>query len=451
MINERAMRLPARSSVPGVEWPPIPDPDTAVLTALVAGLAVTEWWSTDELARHQRRQLAVVMRHAATTTPFYADRLREAGDDWTRVPIATRDDLVAAGDALQSRACPPHHGRVDTVLTSRTSGEPVRVSTTGMLATFWAAITLRDHAWHQRDLDAKLAAIRYTGDQAAAPDGIHAVGWGMATAPFAPAAPLAVLSVAATTDEHVAWLLREAPDYLLVYPTVLEAILRRLAATGARLPSLREVRTISEALSPDTRALCREVLGVPLVDTYSAQEVGYIALQCPAHAHYHVQAERLIVEILDDADRPCAPGAIGRVVVTDLHNFATPIIRYDLGDYAEVGGACPCGRGLPVLTRILGRRRGMLTYPDGRTAWPVFTAACRRAARYREIQLVQDSVTALRLRVVPDGPLDAAERAALADALRACLDHPFAVEIEVVTSLGRTAAGKLEEFVSRLG
>jgi phenylacetate-CoA ligase len=442
------MRLPARSSVPGIEWPPIPDPDTAMLTALVGQLAVTEWWSADELARHQRRQLAVVVRHAAATAPFYAERLRDAAGDWTRVPIATRDDLVAAGDALASRACPPHHGRVDTVTSSRTTGEPVRVQTTGLLATLWAAITLRDHAWHRRDLDAKLAAIRYTGDQAGAPDGVHAAGWGPATAAFAPAAPLAVLSVAATTDEHVAWLVREAPAYLLVYPTALEAILRRLIATGTRLPSVREVRTISEALAPDTRALCREVLGVPLVDTYSAQEVGYIALQCPDHAHYHVQAERLLVEILDDAGRPCPPGAIGRVVVTDLHNFATPIIRYDLGDYAEVGGACPCGRGLPVLTRILGRRRGMLSYPDGRTVWPVFTAACRRAARYREIQLVQDSPTTLRLRVVPDGELDAAARAALADALRDCLGHPFSVEIDVVPALGRTPAGKLEEFVS---
>jgi phenylacetate-CoA ligase len=189
---------------------------------------------------------------------------------------------------------------------------------------------------------------------------------------------------------------------------------------------------------------------VPLVDTYSAQEVGYIALQCPEQPHYHVQSERILVEILADDGTPCRPGEIGRVVVTDLHNFATPIIRYDLGDQAEVGAPCPCGRGLPVLARIVGRRRGMLAYPDGRTAWPVFTVACRDAARFREIQLVQDRIDAIRLRVVPEEPLSAADRAALTAALHAALGHPFAVEIEVVDRLSRSPAGKLEEFVSHV-
>jgi phenylacetate-CoA ligase len=52
------------------------------------------------------------------------------------------------------------------------------------------------------------------------------------------------------------------------------------------------------------------------------------------------------------------------VVVTTLHNFATPLIRYDIGDYAAIGEPCTCGRGLPVLTRILGRVRNMLALPN---------------------------------------------------------------------------------------
>jgi len=243
---------------------------------------------------------------------------------------------------------------------------------------------------------------------------------------------------------------RTDPTYLVIYPSALDAVVHALAARGLRLPALRQVRTISEALAPATRAACAEVLGVPVVDTYSAEEVGYIALQCPDHPHYHVVAERLRVEILDDADRPCPIGATGRVVVTDLHNLATPVIRYDLGDLATVGAPCPCGRGLPVLTRIVGRRRGLLRYPDGRVTWPVFTVACRQAARYRELQLVQDTLDQLRLRVVADAPLTDADRAALTAALRGALGHPFAVAIEEVAALGRSPAGKLEEFVSHV-
>jgi phenylacetate-coenzyme A ligase PaaK-like adenylate-forming protein len=61
------------------------------------------------------------------------------------------------------------------------------------------------------------------------------------------------------------------------------------------------------------------------------------------------------VEVLDEEGRPCAPGETGRVVATSLNNFAMPLIRYETGDTAEVGAPCPCGRGLPVLTRIMGR------------------------------------------------------------------------------------------------
>jgi phenylacetate-CoA ligase len=269
---------------------------------------------------------------------------------------------------------------------------------------------------------------------------------------------MAVLSLASTTAEQVAWLRAVAPTYLITYPSALHAILAMLARDGRGLPTLREVRTVGETLSPATRGLCRDVLDLPIVDAYSAQEVGYVALQCPDAApdddpdgvRYHVQAERLLVEVLRDDGAPCAPGEIGRVVVTDLHNFATPLLRYELGDYAEVGPPCRCGRGLPVLRRIVGRTRNMLVYPDGRTVWPTFTIACRAASPYDAIQLVQERPDALRLRVVPDPAAGPVDHPALIAALRQCFGYPFAVTIEEVAALGRTPAGKLEEFISTL-
>ncbi|HVK78329.1 MAG TPA: hypothetical protein VM734_33720, partial [Kofleriaceae bacterium] len=94
----------------------------------------------------------------------------------------------------------------------------------------------------------------------------------------------------------------------------------------------------------------------------------------------------------------------------------------------------------------------MLVYPDGRTLWPAFTIACRAAAPYRELQLVQDTVDTLRLRVVPvaETPLTDAHSAALTAALHATLGRDFTISIEVVDELGRSPAGKLEEFVSRV-
>jgi phenylacetate-CoA ligase len=432
-------------SIHGIAWPVVSDLTDASLLALDAQLAKTEWLPPDELARLQRTQLSAILAHAAASVPHYRGI---DPTDFASVPIMSRAAIIGAGGDLLSRAYPATHGMPEEVMTSRTSGQAVTVRSTGVLTILWDALTLRDHRWHRRDLAAPHGAIRYTGGKLAAPpDGIRQRGWGRATATLAPDASMAVLSLASTTDEQVAWLRRERPTYLITYPSALHAILRRLSIDKIEIPTIRQVRTVGELLSPATRGLCRDVLDAPIVDLYSAQEVGYIALQCPDHEHYHVQSERLIVEILRDDDTPCTPGEIGRVVVTDLHNFATPILRYDIGDYAVLGDRCPCGRTLPVLTRIVGRSRNMLVYPDGRTVWPAFTVACREAARYDEIQLIQRRADTLCLRVVPDGELD---RSALVAALRVALGYPFEVEIEVVDAIGRTPAGKLEEFVSHV-
>ena len=111
-------------------------------------------------------------------------------------------------------------------------------------------------------------------------------------------------------------------------------------------------------------------LGVTVWETYSCEEIGNIATSCPNGEALHVVAESVLVELLDDDDQPCEEGAIGRVVVTDLHNFATPLVRYDLGDFAQVVPRCPCGRGLPTIGRVVGREANRLRRPDGTYSWP---------------------------------------------------------------------------------
>jgi phenylacetate-CoA ligase len=123
------------------------------------------------------------------------------------------------------------------------------------------------------------------------------------------------------------------------------------------LPSLSIIRTLGETLQPRIRERALAAFPVRLEDNYSAQEAGIVALQCPDSALYHTMGESLIVEVIGEDGHACREGEVGRVVLSDLHNFATPLIRYELGDHAEAGGACSCGRGLPTLKRVLGHAR----------------------------------------------------------------------------------------------
>jgi phenylacetate-CoA ligase len=172
----------------------------------------------------------------------------------------------------------------------------------------------------------------------------------------------------------------ENPEYLITVTSNARALARYCGEHGMRPRNLRQVRTYGETLHADIRAICKAAWDVPVIDIYSCAEGGYLALQCPDHEHYHVQAEGVWLEVLDEKGRPCASGEIGRVVITPLHNFAMPLVRYDIGDYARVGPPCVCGRGLPVITEVMGKTRHMLRLPDGNVRFPRFGEA-----RFHEI------------------------------------------------------------------
>jgi len=443
-----------RSDLPHMVWPAVPNDAGALALALQFQLEQTQWWPTAELERHQMRQLQLLLRHAHDTLPFWRDRLGACGfradreftpDMFRSLPLLTRADVQTQGDALLSRGLPPAHGALAQGKTSGSTGMPIVYYGTALTQLFWRAFSLRDHFWHRRDFSGKLAAIRLH-----VPEAERSV-WGAATSGVMNTGPFASLSVTADIEYQLAWLERQNPEYLLSLPSNLNELARRSLERGIRLPRLREVRAVGEALADGTRALVRDAWGVGLTDIYSAQETGYIALQCPDHEHYHVQGEGAIVEIVADDGTPCQPGEIGRVVITPLHNFAMPLVRYQIGDFAEAGAPCDCGRGLPVIRKIHGRVRNMLTLPNGRKNWPSFGNLLKSAGgKIRQYQCVQCSLERIDVRLVVSGPLTPEEESSLRATLRQSLGYPFELNLVYCDSIARAASGKFEEFRSEL-
>lgn len=461
MTKISAFAPPCQSAVPGLIWPGLPHPRAQQILVLLQQFEQSQYWPSDFLRTQQFRQASTLLAHAVDSVPFYRDRLAAAGyrrdgaltaDTWARIPLLRRTDIQTAGEALRSTALPAAHGRTYSVATSGSTGKPIVSLGTSLMQLFWDAFTLRDHLWHRRDFSGKLAAIRaFPTGEAVYPEGRSRRGWGRAVGSLYRSGPSAGLSIASKTEQQAEWLQRQQPDYLLTYPSALEALARHCRDHGISLDRLREVRTLSEVVSPRLRDLCREVWNVKLVDTYSAQEVGVIALQCPTGDHYHVQSEGVLVEVLDEDGRACPPGAIGRLVVTSLHNFAMPFIRYEIGDYAEVGGACACGRQLPVLRRVVGRVRNMMTLPDGGEAWPLIgDMFYRDIAPIRQFQIVQTSSTRLEMSIAAERSLTADEEGALRDVIRQRSGYSFEVVFRYVDEIPRGATGKYEEFKSEI-
>jgi len=454
------------SALAGLAWPPLPSPRAARILALIAQFEAAERAPPEARRRRQRAQAGALLAHAARNVPFYRRRLRDAvpapgapvdPDAWAALPTLTRREVQAAGSELRSVRAVPGHGPVAEVATSGSTGTPVRVWKTAVTQLLWDATVVREHLWHGRDSGARLCAIRHGAP--AAPDGGEHESWGPPVAGVFATGPFAHLDIYTDVDAQLAWLERQRPRYLLSLASNVAALARRARERGLALAGLEQIRSYGETVDDELRALCREAWGADLVDCYSAQEVGYLALQCPSGRHYHALDEIALVEVLDERGAPCPPGAVGRVVVTPLHNLDTPLVRYEVGDYAEVGGAlsgegsaaCGCGRTLPVLARILGRTRNMLVLPDGTRRWPRL-----RAPRYRAIapvvqhRVVQEDLRRVRVQLVVERPLTAAERGALADLVVAGLGHPFEVSLECVEAIERHPGGKFEEFRSEI-
>ena len=234
-------------------------------------------------------------------------------------------------------------------------------------------------------------------------------------------------------------------------PYTLLGLVERSLEVGKKPQRLREVRTFGEVLRPHIREVVKEHWNVPVVDNYSAMEIATIAHQCPESTNLHVMAEGVLLEVIDGDGRPCEAGDVGRVVLTALHNYATPIIRYALGDYAEVAEPCSCGRSLPALARITGRSKELMVYPNGDRRFPdPLLHTLRPDIPIQQYQLVQKTVSDVQVNLAVARPLSSAEETKICDTLTERLYHPFEYELVYMDEIPRTPGGKFEAFRSEI-
>lgn len=448
------------STLPGIAWPGFPGQAAAQKLALLFEIEQQQWRSAEEIAAAQFAQVRQVLTFAAGTVPYYRQMLGSSYarnpidlESWAEVPVLSRKTLHEAAGEFRSERIPPQHGKSFQMSTSGSTGLVVKLLGTDLTQLFWQVFCLRDHFWRRRDFRQKLVVIRHQRDPALKSISGHtSSGWGPATDDVVPTGPAIQFHIGHDAGLLAGILAVQNPGYLLTHPSLMLELARHCMENGIRVPGLREARTLGESSSESLGDTCRRAWGVPVVDMYTCQEAGYLALQCPDHGHLHVQSENVLLEVVDEAGRTCAPGQVGRVLITSLNNFATPLIRYEIGDYAEVGGPCPCGRGLPVLKRVMGRYRNLLTLPDGTRRWPQmgYQGRLREIAPIELMQMVQTGADEILVRLVMARPLENSEQDSLSRFIRDNLDYPFRLGFEYVDSIRNPANGKIEQFISMI-
>lgn len=307
---------------------------------------------TQAIAAWQRERLTELVQWLLNHVPWWRAHLgaQVRLDDWERLPTLSRYALRSMVAANGPAAVPPYHGEL---VPFHPAGPP------GSLARFFTSAfsqTLVDHAFyadHRRQGRNPYASQACISDDIPAHNGTHLEvnpsldnGTGVQI--------LRALNQF-TKLEHLRWLQDQKPAYLTTPPGWLEQALDLALAQGLSLPDVRQVMTYGAAVTISLRSKVRQQLGASVRHRYTSLECGPLAFQCPrSDDHLHVAVGNALLEVVDPSDTPAPEGTSGRVLVTALHQYATPLVRHDIGDTAALHSICPgCGLAVPSLSQLV--------------------------------------------------------------------------------------------------
>lgn len=408
-----------------------------------------EWsqaWDPENLRKLQRQRQLAILRHAWSTTAWYRDTWTAAGltaqsletaEGWSAIPLIEKSDLQGQADAMRSTAAPAGL----TASTSGSEGRPVSVYRSHLSWAHAHANVIRGWHWHGIEVGERYAYF-----------------WGV---PVDEAERRAASRKdlffnrercsAFAVDENSARRFYERltprrTRWAFGYPSALARFAEHLANMRLDGTALgwKAIVTTAEVLKDYQRELLNRTFECPVVDSYGCAEAGVAGFECE-HGTMHVPIESVVVETL-----PMADGA-SEIVLTDLHNFSQPLIRYRVGDLVEPAPEtpCPCGRSLPAMGRIQGRAGDTIELPDGRRMnanKPSYIFKKHgKERRVSEYQYVQFADGRIELHVVagPRWSDDMIER--LVRESRQVLD--IEVEVQVVQQIERRGRGKHRDFV----
>jgi phenylacetate-CoA ligase len=427
-------------------------------------------WSREQLLTYQKVRLKKTLQHAVSASAFYR---KQIGDLVARnapleaLPTMNKAILMAEFDRIVTD---PRLNRatVEQHIESDSAGllllDEYRVGATGGSSGQRGVFVYDQAGW-----ELAFANARRFQRMLGMPPDARALGIG-APSPVhltyrfnaehrvgRPDAPR--LSVTTPMPEVVTALNAYQPELISTYPSFIRQLAEEQRAGRLRI-SPRAMRSVAEVLSPDVKDLVWNTWEIRVTNNYAATEAGIIGMECMELSGIHLAEDLVIVEVVDEANRPVPPGVQGaKVLVTTMFNRVLPVVRYELSDLVTmVPGHCPCGSPFRRIEDIQGRSEEMLQVWTS-SGEQVNVHAARlwfhlvRVAGIRQYQFVQ-LPTGIRVLLAVYSDCDRAEvrkageqivRTALSD-LGAKTAH---VEIQIVDKVDRIGSGaKLKSVVA---
>ena len=415
-------------------------------------------WKREQLLNYQNKKVREIVKYAYDNVPFYHEKFSQLGikpedvktvGDLNKLPIIRRDELQKNNERLISKefeAC-----KLKVVSTSGSTGKPLFTYLSGREDAFRKAKLLRPHVVCGQKPGDKWIVIgppRHSGNVSGLQRFLN----------FYVPIWVSVFDDAVAQASAIGKL---KPDVLDGYSNSLFLIANEVEKNGIETIRPRFVMGGAELIDMPSRRFLEEVFNAPFYDQYASEELQMIAWQCPEKLGYHIDADSIVMQFVDEEGEEVAPGEKGEIVCTSLFNYAMPIIRYALGDVgiASEETECPCGRTFPLMKVVEGRKDSVVILPDGRKVpalvfgWIMeFYKFYRNIYHYRIIQSKTDFLTIL-IKKKSEDVNERDMKAELLTHMRSMLainESEVTIEIEFVDDIPRDRTGKLRKVVSEI-
>jgi len=331
-------------------------------------LVESQYFSSEALQELQLKKLQKLLQEASRHVPYYREMFSRLGiqakdigslSDLSKLPLLTKQLIREFGkNMINSRYSPSDLVQNST---SGSTGEVTRFFSDRRSYPFYLALHMRQHDW--MNIDYFVRQIWIWGASFSAP---QKKSKGLLSGMKRKRTISSYHLSPADSEEIIGQINSYKPCLIGAYPSHLCQIARTANTPLTHFPTA--ISLSGEMTYPEQLAAIQAYYQAPVFNYYGARDGSLIAQECDKHSGLHLFSENVIVEILDDNDNPVSEG-IGRVVLTLLHNYAMPLIRYEIGDLAEVDEQmwepCSCGRTLPRLKRIIGRTLDIVVFPNG--------------------------------------------------------------------------------------
>lgn len=407
-----------------------------------------QWLKTSELEEIQRKMLRKIVKHAYENVPFYHQKFRSVGiisddiktvDDLKKIPITTKQELrdnfpesiVAKGVDI-NKCWTPHTGG--------STGIPLTVVYDKKAEDYEKAIALRPNLCCGQKIRDKWVNITN-------PAHIHPKKWFQHFGIFSPIN----ISTFLDAKEHISFIEKINPVVLSGFSSSLWLLAKEIDGTGNDRIHPRLIFGDAEFLDEDMRKFINSTFGVELCDLFGCVELARTAWECPEHCGYHIDMDAVVMEFIKDGEQ-VALGEKGEIVYTSLYNYAMPLIRYAIGDIGVPSDEkCSCGRGLPLMKIVEGRKDDFIVSQDDKIISPrVFSDLMKRISGIGQYKIIQENKEKIVIQMVKGDNFSPGTIEHINEEFKNVLGENIVIEIKIKEAIPKEPSGKLRKVISKV-